>query len=92
MSNLLAELAGISFAEQYNTVNVTGCKIKKEDMTMCVDLLSDAFPCELPFAKLRAAIRAKFGVSKITFNIKKGRRKNAKSKVEKSPCNVTLCN
>lgn len=70
MSNLLAELAGVSFAEQYNTVNVTGCKIKKEDMTMSVDLQSDAFPCELPFANLRAAIRAKFGVSKITFNIK----------------------
>ena len=70
MSNLLAELAGVSFAEQYKSVNATGCRIKKEDMTMSVDLQSDAFPCELPFAKLRAAIREKFGVSKITFNIK----------------------
>ena len=70
MSNLLAELAGVDFAAQYNSVNVIGCKVKKEDMSMSVDLESDAFPCELPFAKLRAAIRAKFGVSKITFNIK----------------------
>ena len=70
MSNLLAELAGSSFAEQYNSVNVTGCRVKKEDMTMSVDLESNAFPCELPFAKLRAAIREKFGVSKIAFNIK----------------------
>ena len=70
MSNLLAELAGLEFAEQYNSVNVIGCKIKKEDMSMSVDLESDAFPCVLPFAKLRNAIRTKFGVSKITFNIK----------------------
>lgn len=70
MSNLLAELAGVEFASQYDTVNVTACKIKKEDMTMSVDMISDAFPCVLPFAKLRKAIREKFGVSKISFSVK----------------------
>ncbi len=70
MSNLLAELAGVEFAEKYTSVNVRGCKIKKDDMSMSVDLESDAFPCALPFAKLRTAIRTKFGVSKITFDIK----------------------
>ena len=70
MSNLLAELAGAEFAAQYESVNVTGCRVKKEDMSMSVDVESDAFPCMLPFAKLRAAIREKFGVNKITFNVK----------------------
>ena len=70
MSDLLAELAGVSFAEQYSSVNVTGCRIKKEDMSMSVDLESDTFPCELPFAKLRAAIRERFRVEKIAFNIR----------------------
>ncbi len=70
MSNLLAELAGVEFASQYGTVNVTACKIKKEDMTMSVDMVSDAFPCMLPFAKLRKTIREKFGVSKISFSVK----------------------
>ncbi len=70
MSNLLAELAGVDFAARYENVNVTGCKIKKEDMSMSVDLESGAFPCVLPFSKLRSAIREKFGVTKITFNIK----------------------
>ena len=70
MSNLLAELAGVEFASQYDNVNVTGCTVKKEDMSMNVDLESGVFPCALPFAKLRALIRAKFGVSKIVFNIK----------------------
>ena len=70
MSNLLAELAGVEFAAQYDTVNVTGCRIKKEDMTMSVDMESYAFPCTLPFAKLRTAIRSKYGVSKISFAIK----------------------
>jgi len=69
MSNLLAELAGEEFASSYTGVNVTGCRIKKEDMSMSVDFESDAFPCVLPFAKLRAAIRAKFGVNKIAFNV-----------------------
>ena len=71
MSNLLAELAGEEFASSYTGVNVTGCRIKKEDMSMSVDFESDAFPCVLPFAKLRAAIRAKFGVNKIAFNVLK---------------------
>jgi len=70
MSNLLAELAGAEFAAQYENVNVTGCRVKKEDMSMSVDVESDAFPCVLPFAKLRAAIREKFGVNKIAFNVK----------------------
>lgn len=70
MSNLLAELAGVEFASQYDTVNVTSCKVKKEDMSMNVDLESGVFPCALPFGKLRGAIRTKFGVSKITFNVK----------------------
>lgn len=70
MSNLLAELAGVEFATQYESVNVTGCRVKKEDMTMSVDIESDAFPCVLPFAKLRTAIRAKYGVSKISFSVK----------------------
>ena len=70
MSNLLAELAGEEFASRYQSVNITGCKIKKEDMSMSVDVESDAFPCVLPFAKLRAAIRAKFGVDKISFLVK----------------------
>ncbi len=69
MSDLLAELAGAEFASQYD-VNVVGCKIKKEDMSMSVDVESDAFPCVLPFAKLRTAIRARYGVSKISFNVK----------------------
>lgn len=70
MSDLLAELAGVEFAARYENVNVTGCRIKKEDMTMSVDIESNAFPCMLPFAKLRAAIRAKFGVNKISFLVK----------------------
>lgn len=70
MSNLLAELAGEEFASRYQSVNITGCRIKKEDMSMSVDVESDAFPCVLPFAKLRAAIRAKFGVDKISFLVK----------------------
>ena len=70
MSNLLAELAGAEFAAQYESVNVTGCRVKKEDMSMSVDVESDAFPCVLPFAKLRATIREKFGVNKIAFNVK----------------------
>ena len=69
MSDLLAELAGSEFASQYD-VNVTACKVKKEDMSMSVDVESDAFPCVLPFAKLRAAIRERYGVSKISFNLK----------------------
>ena len=69
MSDLLAELAGSEFASQYD-VNVTACKVKKEDMSMSVDVESDAFPCVLPFAKLRAAIRERYGVSKISFNVK----------------------
>ena len=70
MSNLLAELAGVEFASQYDTVNVTSCKVKKEHMSMNVDLESGVFPCALPFGKLRGAIRTKFGVSKITFKVK----------------------
>ncbi len=70
MSNLLAELAGEEFASRYQSVNITGCRIKKEDMSMSVDVESDAFPCVLPFAKLRAAIRAKFGVDKISFLVR----------------------
>ena len=70
MSNLLAELAGVEFAVQYESVNVTNCTVKKEDMSMSVDMESDTFPCVLPFAKLRAAIRAKFGVAKISFAVK----------------------
>ncbi len=70
MSNLLAELAGVEFAAQYESVNVTNCTVKKEDMSMSVDMESDTFPCALPFAKLRSAIRAKFGVAKISFAVK----------------------
>ncbi len=70
MSNLLAELGCVEFAQQYDSVNITGCKIKKEDMSMSVDVESNIFPCPLPFAKLRNAIREKFGVEKIAFNIR----------------------
>ena len=70
MSNLLAELAGIEFASQYESVCVTACKIKKEDMSMSVDIVSDEFPCALPFARFRAAIRDRYGVSTIRFSVK----------------------
>ena len=70
MSNLLAELAGVEFASQYESVFVTACKIKKEDMSMSVDIVSDEFPCALPFARFRAAIRDRYGVSTIRFSVK----------------------
>ena len=70
MSNILAELAGSEFAASYESVNLTGCRIKKEDMSMSVDLMSDAFPCVFPFDELKEIIHTKYGVSKVAFNIK----------------------
>jgi len=70
LSDLLAELAGNDFAQRYSDVIVSGCKIKKEDMSMSVDIDSYAFPCVLPFSQLRSAIRERFGVDRIRFNVK----------------------
>jgi len=70
MSNLLAELAGEEFAVRFSNVDITGCRVKKEDMSMSVDVASYAFPCALPFAELKTNIKRKFGVSKIIFSVK----------------------
>lgn len=65
MANLLAELAGEEFAGQYGSVHVTGCKVKKETMSMYIDVESDEFPCTLPLDELKQKILQKFGISKV---------------------------
>ena len=67
MSKLLAELAGEEFAAQYTMVTVTGCRVKKETMSMYIDIDSEEFPCTLPLDALKEKIFEKFGISKVHF-------------------------
>ena len=67
MAGLMVELAGEEFAAQYTTIHITGCKVKKDDMTMYIDILSDVFPCKFPFEKLKEKILHKFGIANINF-------------------------
>lgn len=68
MAGLMVELAGEEFAAKYETMHITGCKVKKEDMSMQLDLLSDIFPCKFPIEKLKENIFRKFGISKINIS------------------------
>ncbi len=70
MSQLLAELAGVEYAQDYECVDVTNCKIKKEDMSMILDLESGDFPCPILLSELRRRIQSKYGVKNIDITLK----------------------
>ncbi len=65
MAELFAELAGEAFAASYPTIHITGCKVKKEDMSMLIDIESEEFPSSLPLEELKDKINQKFGISNI---------------------------
>ncbi len=68
MANLLVELAGEEFAAQYPNLQITGCKVKKETMTMYLELVSEEFPCSFPKDELKQKILEKFGIRQVSFS------------------------
>lgn len=70
MAELLTELVGEEIASQHQTTHVLGCKIKKENMSMQLDVLSEVFPCEFPFDILKENVLRKFGISDVRISLK----------------------
>ena len=56
MSELFIELAGEEFASDYPFIHVTGCRVKKENMTMQVDIESDVFLSSMPLDAFKEKI------------------------------------
>ncbi len=69
MANLMVELVGADIAEQYKNIQITGCKIKKQDMSMHVDVVCNALPCDFPFDLLRKNVLEKFGIANVKINL-----------------------
>ncbi len=69
MAGLMVELAGEEFAAQYQTTHITSCKVKKEDMSMHIDIMSDVFPCSFPLDAFKEKIIQKFGIANIKFSL-----------------------
>ena len=67
MSELFIELAGEEFASDYPFIHVTGCRVKKENMTMQVDIESDVFLSSMPLDAFKEKIVQKFGVTDVQF-------------------------
>ncbi len=70
MTDLLIALVGEELASKHQSVHITGCKIKKEDMTMYVDVVSDSFPCLFPFDILKEKVFHKYGIAKIKISLR----------------------
>ena len=56
-------------AAQYQTTHITSCKVKKEDMSMHIDIMSDVFPCSFPLDAFKEKIIQKFGIANIKFSL-----------------------
>ena len=70
MTGIMVQLAGEEFAAKYPEVVTTGCRVKKENMSMEVDMESSVFPCSMPISELKEKIFEKFGITKVKINLK----------------------
>ena len=70
MVDLMAELTDEEFAASNNKTHITSCKVKKDDMSMNVEIFCEEFPCVMPIEEFKERVFQKFGVKKINLSFK----------------------